>query len=386
MYFKKEGKMKNTLIIFKNSLSNLGKDEASDLLEDLSFNLAYKQISHNPHETKKVLNSLLVEFLTILKKLDFFDDENVTKVIKALVKASIVDDQNSLYEYISEAELLNKRIENQKNLIKNQISDNFFEFENILQECSFCDEFSGGLNDAILFDIEMLGILKETAESAFLTTLEKAEDIELTSSEIAKNLVYNAICEAHFEKERILKISSIILNTAFEIANESMAYAKDLCLGVIKGTRDGIVLAMEKFKASLTYTNFEEDLSLKSKELIGIEDDFIALLKKEIQLQNDPCKSIVENLLEHELDNLFAKLRRLAGESREQLILVLNDIKKNPKINDFNKLTQRKLNRFKQEIFELEKIASEKYKDLNSKKAKKLGVRLWEKAKKFVKK
>ena len=378
--------MKNTLIIFENSLSNLGKDEASDLLEDLSFNLAYKQISHNPHETKKVLNSLLVEFLTILKKLDFFDDENVTKVIKALVKASIVDAQNSLYEYISEAELLNKQIENQKNLIKNQISDNFFEFENILQECSFCDEFSGGLNDAILFDIEMLGILKETAESAFLTTLEKAEDIELTSSEIAKNLVYNAICEAHFEKERILKISSIILNTAFEIANESMAYAKDLCLGVIKGTRDGIVLAMEKFKASLTYANFEEDVSLKSKELIGIEDDFIALLKKEIQLQNDPCKSIVENLLEHELDNLFFFFRRLAGESREQLILVLNDIKKNPKINDFNKLTQRKLNRFKQEIFELEKIASEKYKDLNSKKAKKLGVRLWEKAKKFVKK
>ncbi|ECZ6121716.1 hypothetical protein ACAL30_001711 [Campylobacter jejuni] len=386
MCFKKEGKMKNTLIIFENSLSNLGKDEASDLLEDLSFNLAYKQISHNPHETKKVLNSLLVEFLTILKKLDFCDDENVSKVIKALVKASVADAQNSLYEYISEAELLNKQIENQKNLIKNQISDNFFEFESILQECSFCDEFSGGLNDAILFDIEMLGILKETAESAFLTTLEKAEDIELTSSEIAKNLVYNAICEAHFEKERILQISSIILNTAFEIANESMAYAKDLCLGVIKGTRDGIVLAMEKFKASLTYANFEEDVSLKSKELIGIEDDFIALLKKEIQLQNDPCKSIVENLLEHELDNLFAKFRRLASESREQLILVLNDIKRNPKINDFNKLTQRKLNHFKQEIFELEKIASEKYKDLNSKKAKKLGVRLWEKAKKFVRK
>lgn len=378
--------MKNTLIIFENSLSNLGKDEASDLLEDLSFNLAYKQISHNPHETKKVLNSLLVEFLTILKKLNFCDDENVSKVIKALVKASVADAQNSLYEYISEAELLNKQIENQKNLIKNQISDNFFEFESILQECSFCNEFSGGLNDAILFDIEMLGILKETAESAFLTTLEKAEDIELTSSEIAKNLVYNAICEAHFEKERILQISSIILNTAFEIANESMAYAKDLCLGVIKGIRDGIVLAMEKFKASLTYANFEEDVSLKSKELIGIEDDFIALLKKEIQLQNDPCRSIVENLLEHELDNLFAKFRRLASESREQLILVLNDIKKNPKINDFNKLTQRKLNHFKQEIFELEKIASEKYKDLNSKKAKKLGVRLWEKAKKFVKK
>lgn len=50
--------------------------------------------------------------------------------------------------------------------------------------------------------------------------------------------------------------------------------------------------------------------------------------------------------------------------------MVLNDIKKNPKINDFNRLTQRKLHRFKQEIFELEKVAGEKYKELNSKKLK----------------
>ncbi|HEF9780374.1 TPA: hypothetical protein SB174_001842, partial [Campylobacter coli] len=49
-------------------------------------------------------------------------------------------------------------------------------------------------------------------------------------------------------------------------------------------------------------------------------------------------------------------------------------------------LTQRKLHRFKQEILELEKVAGEKYKELNSKKAKKLGVRLWERAKKLIKK
>ncbi|TKX30757.1 hypothetical protein [Campylobacter aviculae] len=377
--------MKNTLIIFENSLSSLNNKEAKELLEDLSFNLAYKQITQNPHHAQKILNSLLIEFLSILKKLDLFDNENVTKIIKALVKASIQDAQNTLYNYMNEVEILNKQIENQKNSIKNQISNHFFEFENILQE-HLNNEICSSLNDAILFDIEMLGILKETAESAFLTTLEKAEDIELTSSEIAKNLVYNAICEAHFEKERILKISSIILNTAFEIANESMAYAKDLCLGAIKGTRDGIALAIEKFKSSLSYATFEEDINLKSKELIGIEDDFIALLKEEIKKQNNPVKEIVENLLEYELDNLFAKFKRLAIESREQLILVLNDIKKNPKINDFNRLTQSKLYRFRQELYELENIANEKYKDINSKKAKKLGIRLWEKAKNLIKK
>ncbi|MBZ7964965.1 hypothetical protein H2280_07895, partial [Campylobacter sp. 2457A] len=150
--------------------------------------------------------------------------------------------------------------------------------------------------------------------------------------------------------------------------------------------RDGISLAMEKFKSSLNYAAFEEDINLKSKELIGIEDDFIALLKKEVKKQSNPAKEIVENLLEYELDNLFAKFKRLASESREQLILVLNDIKKNPTINDFNRLTQSKLYRLKQEIYELENIANEKYKDINSKKAKKLGIRLWEKAKNLIKK
>ncbi|AXP08902.1 hypothetical protein N4T57_01340 [Campylobacter hepaticus] len=377
--------MKNTLIIFENSLKNIDKNEVKCLLEDLSFNLAYKQVLKNPHNAQEILNSLLIDFLSVLKKLNLLDDENTTKIIRALVKASVEDAQNKLYAYISEAELLGRQIEHQKNVVKNQINDRFINFENVIEHSSFKDEIGENLSDALLFDLEMLGILKETAESAFLTTLEKAEDIELTSWEIAKNLVYNTICEADFEKERILKISNIILNTAFEIANESMAYAKDLCLGVIKGTRDGISLAIEKFKNSLNYT-FEEDLILKSKELIGIEDEFIALLKSEIKNQKNPSKDIIEYLLNHELDSLFAKFKRMAGETREQFILSLNEFKKNPKIHDLNKLTQKKISKIKQELLEMEKIASEKYKDLNSKQAKKLGIRLWEKAKNLIKK
>lgn len=372
--------MKNTLIIFENSLLNTEKDEIKTLLEDLSFNLASKQIAKNPHKTQEIVNTLLLDFLTILKKLELFNDENATKIIRALIKASVQDIQNSLYANLNEAELLNKQIQNQKTALKNQISKHFVEFESILQKNAFISELKQGLNDAILFDIEMLGILKETAESAFLTTLEKAEDIEFTSSEIAKNLVYNAICEAHFEKERILRISSIILNTAFELANEFMPYAKDLCLGTIKGTQDGISFAMEKFKSSFKYAQFEEDLYLKNKELIGIEDDFIALLKIELTKQDNPCKDIVKNLLEQEFDSLFAKFKRLANESREQLIFALSEIKQNPKISDFNLFSQKQIFHFKQETIK------EKYKDFNAQKAKKLGIRLWENAKNLLKK
>ncbi len=376
--------MKNTLLIFENSLLNL--ENPKEILEDLSFNLAYKQVSPNPRNAEKILNELLSEFLKILNKLNLFDDESVTKVIKALIRASIKDAQNSLFALMNEAELLNTQIQNQKNFIKNQTNNHFLEFEKTLLESGYKDKFQNPLDDAILFDIELLGILKETAESAFLTTLEKGLDVELTSSEIAKNLVYNAICEADFQKTRILQISRIILNSAFELSNESIIYAKALCLGVIRGVQEGISLGIEKFKATLTYANFEGDSNAKSKELIGIEDDFIQILKEELKKQKNPCKDIVQNLLENELDSFFAKFKRFVSENREQLLLSLNELKKNPKISDFNELTQRKIQYFKQEMFEFEKTAAEKYKDFNSQKAKNLGVRLWERAKNFIKK
>lgn len=372
--------MKNTLMIFENSLSNLSPENVKEILEDLSFNLVYKQ----ENQKANALNELLLGFLDILKKLGLFDEENVTKVIKAMIRASTKDAQNSLYALIAEAERLEGQIENYKISLKNQISHHFLEFEKILQESNFKNEFSKGLDGAILFDIEMLGILKETAESAFLTTLEKGEDIELTSEEIAKNLVYNAICESHFEKERILQISSLVLNVVFELANESIVFAKDLVLGAVRGVSDGIGLGIEKFKNSLAFVEFEEEIRLKSKELIGIEDNFVSLLKIEAKRQKNPSKELIERLLEEEFDSIFAKLKRFANENREQINLFLVELKKNPKINDFNEFAQRKINDLNANFLKLEKRTSEKYKNLNTIKAKNLGFRLWEKAKKFI--
>ncbi|EFO9429310.1 hypothetical protein M4P98_000681 [Campylobacter upsaliensis] len=372
--------MKNTLMIFENSLSNLSPENVKEILEDLSFNLVYKQ----ENQKANALNELLLGFLDILKKLGLFDEENVTKVIKAMVRASTKDAQNSLYALIAEAERLEGQIENYKISLKNQISHHFLEFEKILQESNFKNEFSKGLDGAILFDIEMLGILKETAESAFLTTLEKGEDIELTSEEIAKNLVYNAIFESHFEKERILQISSLVLNVVFELANESIVFAKDLVLGAVRGVSDGISLGIEKFKNSLTFIEFEEEIRLKSKELIGIEDDFVSLLKTEAKKQKNPSKELIERLIEEEFDSIFAKLKRFANENREQINFFLVELKKNPKINDFNEFAQRKMGNLNANFLKLEKRTSEKYKNLNIKKAKNLGFRLWERAKKFI--
>lgn len=372
--------MDNALIIFENTLAN-NKDKASLLLEELTQSVVLK---FTKNKRNNDLNILFIKLMQSLKKLDLLSADNATILAKALIKTNIKEQENILYQYLDEMSLLRSKIEFQKNTLKNEISKSFYELKESLQESEFAGEFAPSINEAFLYEVEMLGILKEIAESAFIATLEKGEDIELTISEIAKNLMYRSICEADFKKELILKNSQIILSTAFELANESKNYAKELSVGVVKGVQEGILQGIEKFKTSFTYCTLEEDLNLKERELIDIEDEFINLLKNQMNLHQNPVKDILKDLLENELDTLFAKLKRLASESREQLILTINDIKKNPKINDFSKLAQSKINIFKKEINDLEQLASERYKDFNTQEAKKLGVSLWEKAKKFI--
>ncbi|EAI3914847.1 MULTISPECIES: hypothetical protein [Campylobacter] len=373
--------MKNLAIIFENSLLACEKNEIPNLISELVFNLSYKKISFENTSNEE----LFAIFSKVLEKLGLINEENISKIIQGIIKARVEEDKKAFFVYINEYGKLKVKIEEQKNTIKHKICDNFFDLEKTLKDLNL-NEFNISINDAMLYDIEILGLLKETAESAFITTLEKGENIELTSCEIAKNLVFNAICEGSFEKERILKISQVVLNAAFELANESKAFAYDLCIGSIYGTQEGISLAIEKFKSSFAYSALEHDLKNKEKELIDIEQEFIQMLKK-ISLEfNNPVKDILKDLLENKFDTLFAKFKRLIQENREQILIKINEIKQNPKIDDFSKLAQSKLNILAKELNELEKLASHKYKNLDKNNAKELGVRLWEKAKKLIKK
>lgn len=372
--------MENIVILFEKLLLD-GTSKTGELIEELAYNIFLKQKQNNSLST-----AVLFEFFDILQKNSLLDDENSTKLIKAFVRVSVKDEENILYQYIRELELLNSKIKRQKNIVKNELSSKFFEIKQKIDDKNFKVQISNSLNEALLFELETLDILKETAESAFITTLEKAEDVEITSSVIARQLVFNTIGESDFKKEKILKASKTVLECAFDLANESKIFAKELCIGAIKGVRDGISLGIEKFKKSFAYCIVEEDINAKEKELIDIEDDFIAILRAELKKYNDPAKSIIQNLLENELDTLFAKLKRLANESKEQLLLSLNELKKNPKIDDFNKLAQSKINSFKQELSKLEKVNDDRYKELNKNEAKMLGISLWQKAKKLLRK
>lgn len=362
--------MQNLAIIFENSLF-ANKDKNGDFLENLAFNLALQG-------TQKSLSELFCEFLSVLKRLEMLDESRATRLVKALIRAKNHKHEQDLYALINEKNALNTKIAQQKERLKNEVSKGFFELSQSLESSHF--GLANSLNDAFLFELETLDILRETTESALIYTLERGEDIELTASAICKDLIYNVCNEANFAKESILRASQIILNTAFELANESKNFAKPLCVGVISGTQDGIELGVEKFKTSFKFCVLEEDLTQKEKQLLGLEDEFIALLRDFDDACESPVKDILHELLGQQLDTLFAKFKRVLNESREQLILSLNELRKMPKKTDL----QSKITLFRKEINDLEHAQNTQYKDFNAFQAKKLGKSLWEKAKKLI--
>ncbi|WP_291949843.1 hypothetical protein [Campylobacter sp.] len=372
--------MKNLSLIFENSILAAEKEQIPNLISELTFNLSYKKIS-SEHISNEIL---LTNFINILEKLQLANEENIAKIIQAITQARIEDEKKIFFNYLNELSNLKSKIKDQKDIIKNKICENFIDLERTLDTLNL-KHFHISINDAMLYDVEFLGLLQETAENAFITTLEKGEDVELTSCEIAKNLIFNAICEGDFETKRILDISKVVLNSAFDLANESKVFAYDLCVGVIYGTQEGISLAVDKFKSNLAYCSLEQDLKQKEKELADIEYEFIQMLKNISFSVNNPVKDILKELLDNKFDTLFTKFKRLIQENREQILTKINELKQNPKIDDFNKFAQSKLNILAKELNGLEKIASEKYKNLDKHNAKELGKRLWQKAKKIIK-
>ena len=257
----------------------------------------------------------------------------------------------------------------------------------------------------------MLGILKESAQIAFLTTLEGAKDVEETAGAIAKNMTYAAIRGGEFSKERMFEISKNIISAAGNLANEGHIFAKELIKGAINGTRDGILRAIEKLKDEAKFAPDELRLNSQLLNLKNVDEEFIVLLK---ELENEfdgVAKSEIESVINSELDTNLAKFKRISDQAMEQISSRLEELKSNgvaklvseannkfealkQELNDKSKKLKLnfdandKLEGLKQDIAEFEKKANDKLEDIKQmdikSEAKKFGDRAYQAAKDFL--
>ncbi len=367
--------------------------ETRNLAQDISeitFELSKKRIQRLKDDThiEARLGELFEFYMRALQTENLDNSQNIDAVITGLIKSSSYDKEEFLYKSLYEKEQLENSIAKQKESIKNSIIGTFDILEAHIEKMdkAVADESLKALQTAKLRGVEMLGILKETLSEALLTTLEKAEDIEDTSFEIAKNMTFESIKDGDFKKDRVLEIVNTILRSTIEIADEEQANAKTLLNGVIHGTKEGMAKAIDGFKNDFKNAPKElatEDLKSIKKDLSDIDTAFVEVVKNAKQYSSGLSSRIIDGILSKDIDNSLSRIKRVAVETREAL---------SEKIDEFSISESQLVKKAEQKIAELEQIASKKIESIKdgektknaTKEAKRLGNHAWEVAKKAV--
>ncbi|MDR2636056.1 MAG: hypothetical protein LBC08_04415 [Campylobacteraceae bacterium] len=317
--------MESIKIVFKNTLKENKKNpQILTIIRDISFDLGRREFKNlNEHEVKDAVKELFELLTLVLKEEKLRDAKSISSVVDGLLNAASYDKKEYLFKLFYEREQTEKAIRAQSSEIKQLIIDTYDTIETALTKLQDGEkeQVICGLNEAKLLNVEMLGILKEAAEEAFITTLERSKDVEDTISELSKTFTYQAINEGKFIKQRILGISSTILEAACDIADSDHANAHYLLKGAVRGIREGIAKSAEKFKNNLKFAPDEIKEFLKNSEenrlsVIDIEESLIALLKQ-LQINSIGISAKILSEIIAEQSTYISKLKRFSVEAAE---------------------------------------------------------------------
>jgi len=401
-------KLEQNLRDYKDSEGLLTSIKA--LCNDFFRDVSDKDENTLPDLLKQKMNELYDK----MDKESLINAKNLKSAMEGINQALVSGEEKELYELFDKRDEINRAIEAKREEIKNRLKISFEAAEEVVKDRDFGEKekILELLNNAIIRETRMLGILKESAQIAFLTTLEGAKDVEETAGAIAKNMTYAAIRGGEFSKERMFEISKNIISAAGNLANEGHIFAKELIKGAINGTRDGILRAIEKLKDEAKFAPDELRLSSQLVHLKNIDEEFIALLKDLEKEFEGIAKDEIENVINSELDTSLAKFKRISEQAREQITSRIEELKSNDtakhminvaneklealkrELNDkseklkLNFDANEKFEDIKKEIADFEKKANEKLEDLKQidikSEAKKIGDRAYQAAKDFL--
>lgn len=342
---------------FDNLKEKLGSAGLSQSIENLAFDESLRAFRGLDREAKnKKASSLFSKFCTDLKKLEILDEKSVKAVLLGLKKAICDEEEQYLYKLIYEADKLKKQIFAQRAEMKNAVSSGFEAIENSVKDGKFDkkDEILGILNDVLINELDMKGILKESSELAFISVIENGLDIKETAHEVAKNIVFMSINDGEFKKSRILQIAKIVVSRAILVANESKIYASELICGAVSGANDGILKSIEKFKDNLNFAPDEVVANLEDtrSEIPHIQNEFSALLKEFHTKADEPAKSALQKVLDEEFSGYAGKFKKISTELSDQINAKIEELDLESKYKEIAKIGNEKFEELKKEFNE----------------------------------
>ncbi len=180
----------------------------------------------------------------------------IKTIAETIVEIETDDLKKDLETLLEKKELIERALErkaeelqNAKYEIFNALEDEFEDNDVILTK----------LHQVKLQTIDLFDILSEMVESAIITALEKDSDGDITESttEVIKEMTFEAIKEGSLNTIRTRKILSTILATAIEVAEATPTRADEILSATLKGMRTGLIKAISRFKKRLEFMPVE---------------------------------------------------------------------------------------------------------------------------------
>ena len=227
--------------------------------------------------------------------------------IKEFTNSIIEEETQSLSKDLEE--LLQKKAMIERELEKKSeaLQESKYEIFHALEEAFESDEQTlTKLHQVKLQSIDLYDILSEMVESAIITALEKDQDGDIVeaTTEVIKEITFEAIKEGSLNTIRIRKILSTILISSIDVAEATPTKADDILKSTLKGMRSGLVKSIDRFKKRLEF------MPVEAKHIL-IED----------------YDTIIEDL--NQTDTLFMQVvATQAGESTQATRKILLDLNK----------------------------------------------------------
>jgi len=217
------------------------------------------------------------------------------------------------------------------------------------------------LHQVKLQSIDLYEILSEMVESAIITALEKDTDGDITESttEVVKEITFEAIKEGSLNTIRVRKILSTILVSAIDVAEATPNRTTEILKSTLKGMRSGLVKSIDRFKKRLEF------MPVEAKHIL-IED----------------YDTIIEDL--NQTDTLFSQVvATQASQSTQATRTVLTELNKEMRydLEELVHISKETADAMREKFSSFAKVAVKKadtaMKSPKAQEAKRMGIQAW---------
>ena len=188
--------------------------------------------------------------------LNTLDFETIKTISTTLVELETKILHDELEALLAEKEQLERRLEKKSE----ELQESKYNVFNALEvELANQEESLLKLHQIKLQSLDLFDFLSELVESAIISALEKDKDgnIKEATSEVIKDITFEAIKEGSLSTIRIRKILSTILQSSIEVAEATPNRADEILPSTLKGMRSGLFKSIDRFKQRLAYTPIE---------------------------------------------------------------------------------------------------------------------------------